>query len=334
MKKFLFFSLFIVVSGVMSSQDLHFSQFYNSPLNINPALTGIFNGDKRINLSYRNQWKDVPVEWMTFSASYDQKFYPKKERNSFFSGGLLFNYDRQGLSELNLSNLNVGVSYTSILNKNNLITIGGTLGFASRGFDPTSLTWDSQWNGFEFDPTAASGENFDADRISFFETSLGVNYRWQKSHRTKLDLGIGAFHIIEPGVAFYSADSKKLPMRISLSGAGSFMISDGFDIQLHGLAQFQDAYREYLVGALGIIHVSQKRGKEAELHLGVQYRTGASLAPTFAIQYKNLYGAISYDIDATEFNVPQDVRLGSLEIHFRTIISTPRPQRLKVCPIF
>ena len=63
---------------------------------------GIFNGDKRFVGSVRDQWRSVPVPWFTFSASYDQKIYGNSE-NGFFGFGLLFNYDRQGDSRLNLS---------------------------------------------------------------------------------------------------------------------------------------------------------------------------------------------------------------------------------------
>ena len=81
------------------AQDLHFSQFQASPLNHNPALTGIFNGDKRFSASYRNQWFSVPVDYLTFSGSYDMKFRPDGAR-SFWSAGAVFNYDRAGDSKL------------------------------------------------------------------------------------------------------------------------------------------------------------------------------------------------------------------------------------------
>ena len=98
------------------AQDLHYSQFYNSPLNTNPALIGIFNGDQRFNLSYRNQWKFVPVTWTTFSLAYDRKYYLEDDKHFFRFWGNL-NYDRQGDSKLTLTGINVGASYTRKLTK-------------------------------------------------------------------------------------------------------------------------------------------------------------------------------------------------------------------------
>ena len=92
-------------------QDLHFSQFQNSPLNHNPALTGIFSGDQRFAANYRHQWFSVPVEYLTFSASYDQKFR-RDGANSFWSAGALFNYDRAGDANLAMAHLALNGSYT------------------------------------------------------------------------------------------------------------------------------------------------------------------------------------------------------------------------------
>lgn len=335
MKRFILFLLFVIFAGALWAQDIHYSQFYNSPLNINPAKTGIFNGDKRLNLSYRNQWSPI-VPWTTFSGSYDMKFYPKKDRKYFFSGGALLNYDSQGsIADLDLFNLNLSGSYTYILNDRNLLTGGLLLGIGNRAFDPSSLTWDSQWNGRNFDPSLPQ-EFLNVESKTFLESGLGLNYRWQKTKRTKLDLGLGVYHLFTPNIAFANTDDITLPRRFSLTGEGSFMLTNKLDIQLQAMGQFQGDYREYQFGGLGKIYVNQNRGKELEVHLGLGYRTSKSLFPIFAVQYKNFYGSINYDIDLSNFDQdgihsnPQ-----TLEMHFTYIITNVKPfKKVKVCPIF
>lgn len=331
MKRFLFV-LFVFSAVVGYGQDIHYSQFYNAPLVLNPAKTGIFNGDRRMLFSYKNQWSSVPVPWRTFTGSYDMKFYPKNSNDHFFSGGVVFNYDRQGDSRLSLTNLNLLGSYTRILNENNLLTFGLTLGYASRGFDGGSLTWDSQWDGTVLN-TSLPGETINVDQINFIENALGINYRWQKSSRTKLDIGLGAYHFIEPNVAFTSNDIK-LPRRINLTGVGSFQLSDDLDIQLNALAQYQGEFEEYIIGGLFKYHLDQTPGNEWQLHAGLGYRTRKTLFPTVALQHKNMYVSASYDIDLSEFDEHTNNR-GGFEIHFRYIwAAPPAPRRVKVCPIF
>jgi len=73
----LLLGLFLVLGNIdeTNAQDIHFSQFYHSPQNINPSLTGVFNGHQRFIGNYRSQWNSVPVSYMTFSGAYDMKFY-------------------------------------------------------------------------------------------------------------------------------------------------------------------------------------------------------------------------------------------------------------------
>ena len=53
------------------SQDVHFSQYNGSVINLNPAFTGFFDGDYRVNGIYRSQWTTVPVPYRSFSIAAD-----------------------------------------------------------------------------------------------------------------------------------------------------------------------------------------------------------------------------------------------------------------------
>lgn len=317
-------------------QDFHYSQFYNQPLAFNPALTGIYNGDERISGSIRDQWRSVPVPWFNFSVGYDRKFYPKKSDNGFFGGGLYFNYDVQGDSKLRLANINLSGSYTRILNQRNLLTIGAALGYSSRGFNPTDLTWDRYWDeqSFVVDPSRGSGETFEFETLSFIETALGLNYRWQKSARTKLDIGIGGFHLTTPSAKYISATSAQdLPIRLSLYGIYSRELTDKLDLQLDALYQKQDAYNELLFGGYLNFYLNQQRGKEFQFRVGLGYRTRKAIYPKLGIEFNNIFIAGSYDIYMTDFT--REHGGGGPELHIRYIIKHVKPLgKFKVCPIF
>lgn len=334
--RILILGLFFISLVKINAQDLHYSQFYNSPQNINPALTGIFKGDHRFTLSMRDQWRFVPVPWFTLSGSYDRQYYFPKNDKHFLGLGAFFNHDRQGDSKLNLSSLNLSGSYHRILTPNHIVSGGLTLGFASRGFNSQTLTWDKQWNGDIFNGALPSGESFsDLERINFLESGVGFNYRYQRDSRTHLDVGISSLHLIKPKQSFYSANSVKLPRRISISAIGNIKIVNSFDIQLHALHQIQGEYKETLFGGLGKIYLSQKRGKEVQVHVGLGYRTAKSLIPTMAIQYNNVYASLSYDVDTNEFNQILNSNKGGPEIHVRYIIANVKSLReVKVCPIY
>lgn len=323
----------LAFSFKISAQDLHYSQFYNSPLNLNPATTGVFNGDKRFSLSFRDQWRFVPVPWTTFSLAYDFKKYLADDKH-FLGLGANLNYDRQGDSKLTLTGLNIAGSYNRSLNANNIVSGGLMIGYNTRAFNSDNLTWDKQWNGVFFDPDAASGEVNNTRRIGLFELAAGVNYRWQKSERTKVDVGIGGYHINQPSASF-SSNKESLPIHLTFSTVGNVMVTNQLDVQLSAMRQSQEKYNETLLGGLIKFYVNQKRGKETQIHVGAGYRTAGSIIPTFAVQYNEWYASFSYDLDSNQFNDITSSNRGGPEFHLRYIIKNVRPLKdRKNCPIY
>jgi len=333
----LFLAGFLLTCKSVSAQDFHYSQFYNASYNVNPALTGFFNGDERFSGSIRDQWRNVPVPWFNFGIGYDRKFYPKRAKRGFFGAGASLNYDVQGTAQLKLTNINLSGSYSRILNHKNIVTIGGLIGFASRGFDPEGLTWDRQWDPdrFVFNPGGASGETFLYTRFSFMETGLGLNYRWQRSSRTKLDLGVGGWHLTTPKARFNegTTDGQDLPLRLSFYGVFSIELTDNLDLQLDALHQRQRSYDELLFGGYLNLYLNENRGKEFQVRLGVGYRTRKAVFPKIGIEFNNFFIAGSYDIYLTEFT--REHGGGGPELHLRYIIKHVKPQgKFKACPIF
>src|SRR5579872_410057 len=97
----------VTFNVVVNGQSMHYSQFYNAPLLVNPANTALMpDDDYRGGLNYRNQWAVVPVPYNTFSAFADCKIYSKKQeeqRNNWLGVGLAFFNDKAGDGNLSLS---------------------------------------------------------------------------------------------------------------------------------------------------------------------------------------------------------------------------------------
>ena len=328
---------FMIALAATEAQDLHHSQFYTSPLNTNPGLTGVFNGDYRAAINYRAQWfvKDL-VRYSTISANADMKFFPKAhDAQGFWSAGLLFNYDQAGESRLSLAHIGLTGSYTRALNENNLFTLGALVGFGQRRFHTDDLIWDEQWVNGQYNPNADPMEDFSNTSNGFLDIGAGVNYRLQKSARTNLNLGLGVFHINQPDQTFFAQSAtEELPRRWAASMMGSLQLSESIDIMLHGLFQRQGEYQEILVGGYGRLHVNQQRGKEFALLIGFVTRPDDALTPKFAIQYTNWYAGFSYDVNNSEFRQATNRRGGpEFSLVYRYTTVKPLPQ-FKNCPIF
>src|SRR6187549_3455021 len=71
MRKLFILTVAVFVSFFAQAQDPHFSQFFASPLTLNPAFTGKFDGQFRLAANHRDQWPSIPKAYVTTSASVD-----------------------------------------------------------------------------------------------------------------------------------------------------------------------------------------------------------------------------------------------------------------------
>ena len=233
--------LFLILMPLSSlAQDIHFSQYYNSPATLNPALTGIFRGDIRFYGTYRSQWNAALVPYKTFHAAVDGKlFNPRNEKGFFSLGGQLYN-DEAGDSNLSMNHVGMSVSYTLALDSENFLTFGVSGGVSLRTFEMGGLTWNNQFAGDAFDPSRSSGENFDNDTKVFPDFGAGVNWHGQKTgKRSRLDVGAAVYHFTQPDQSFYNNDKAKMPMRFSVYILPTLQINQNSDLVFHGTAQIQ-----------------------------------------------------------------------------------------------
>lgn len=329
----------LLLSGLtLKAQDIHFSQFQNAMMNINPGQTGVFNGDQRFTAIIRDQWRSVPVPYLTVGAAYDQRLTSYKFRERFFGVGGSFFYDRAGDSRKSLVNLNLHGSYSQILNPRNIISGGIGMGVVHRSFDEEDLTWFDQWDGDRHRPDWSSGENFDADNILFLDLSVGINYRYQVTSRTWINIGGGAFHLTTPDQQFHidniHGEDTNLPVRWNGNLTSSFQLTQGIDIMINGLYQAHGTYRKLVGNGIVRLYINNQPGRHYILDLGCGLRHEDSFFPIVGFQYNNWYLSASYDINTSFFDIATDGR-GGPEISVRYIYAKPTPpSEFKKCPVY
>src|SRR5215218_9074098 len=114
--KSFFYLLITFFSNSVFSQDIHFSQFFETPLLRNPALAGIFSGDLRIQAVYRTQWGSVTVPYQTGSVNAEYKL-PMGSSNDFLSIGGQVLYDKAGTVALTATHILPTVNYHKSLSE-------------------------------------------------------------------------------------------------------------------------------------------------------------------------------------------------------------------------
>ena len=185
------FTAFIAVTlpNTIIAQDLHYSQYFNSSLNLNPALTAYTQANYRLTLNNRTQWASVTVPYKNFSASFDMKLFNRKKKGDFFGIGVLFNKDEAGDSKYGTTQAGLSLSWVKALNKrkSQLLSIGLQGAYYQRSIDYTQLYFPEQWNGTTSNIGSSNSEHFTVNQFSFFDISAGIHWFWAASNRLKFN---------------------------------------------------------------------------------------------------------------------------------------------------
>lgn len=254
----------------LSAQDIHFSQFYMSPLNLNPAMTGVMNSQVRVIGNYRNQWASVLKSnaFSTYSVSYDQKI--AVGRYDYFGIGGTFWGDKAGQSDFKTLQGKMSASYSKRMggyrSKSHYLVVGVEGGVSQRSIDFLNLRWGSQHDGEGgFDATAISGENFDRDNFLFADISAGLMWFTVFDEYSNFYVG-GAFsHLNRANQSFDSEQDIPLYSKFTIHAGAELMGQSRVGLVPGMVAFFQGPSFELNAGtSLKFLMGGRKRSKNAD----------------------------------------------------------------------
>lgn len=181
------------------AQDIHFSDFYASPLNLNPALCGMHKGSIRISAIYRDQYRSVAVPYQTFSlgidASKDNMFGLK---NTFGYGGLL-TFDQAGDAEYQNFHFVLPFSVQVHTNRGkNTFSAGLGIGCQISSITYEHLKFIDQYNGSYYEPDLPNNENFEQNSIFMPSVTAGgvMNVSYNRFNRAIA--GFSVYNLVPP----------------------------------------------------------------------------------------------------------------------------------------
>jgi type IX secretion system PorP/SprF family membrane protein len=327
-----FFAL-LLCSLPLAGQDLHFSQFYHHPMQLNPASTGIFKGNLRAAGLYRAQWQSVPVNYQTFAAAVDWKAL-RRDKDLLAVGFSLAN-DQAGDAGLSWTQVGATASVAHALGASQAISAGFGISVAQRAFDISGLTFKNQWAGDVFDPSRPTKEPFGARGNFFPSLSAGLNWHFERPEsRTRLDIGAGATHLNRPVVSLGDFEGERLPLRVTFCANASLQMQKLLDAVFFAAAQEMARSREIIFGG-GIRRVlTTGIANETAVQATLALRIGDALVPAVQVERNAWTIGLSYDWNISEFEVATGGR-GGIEIAaVYRLVPVPPLKTVRACPIF
>ena len=298
-KIFLLMLLGMQLVNSLPAQDLHFSQFFNSPLSTNPANTGFIpDADYRLGAHYRNQYSSIlSSPYKTISVFGDAQLLRNKIENGWLGIGGLILSDVAGSGGLRSTKIYGSLAYHQQLGNSSLLSAGFNVGWANKCIDISKLSFPDQFDGKFFDNTLPSSVVLNANSVSYLDIQAGLNYAYFPTEDIYINGGYSIHHVNGPQETFFSgvADSSRISMRHIGFANALIKLNDRVIINPNIFYTNQAKSSELVLGLNANYNLSGEGG-EMQLIAGIYYRAGDAVIPMVGFELKNIRFTFSYDV--------------------------------------
>lgn len=336
--------------GNVYAQDIHFSQFYSSPLTLNPAMTGNIAEHYRANFTYRNQWASIPAPYSTVAASFDVSLLGCQLGTDHIGVGIALVNDRAGDGALNDLTAMLSAAYHKALDQDRryILSLGAQMAFTQKSLNIARLYFQSQIDeGYVFNSGLANLEPFQNNSFNYLDFRAGGMFTAAVNETVNLYAGAAYFHLSKPEETFLvdgvnQAADKLLDPRIVFHGGGSFFLGEKFSLSPSLLFMSQTGARDLVFGTAFGYHFDQggrryKRNSSdnSAIYLGGWYRLDDAIIFNIGIDYQAFKFGFSYDVNVSDLRAAS-LGQGALELtlSYSGIMSECKRRTPTYCPRF
>lgn len=334
-KLFLAFTIFCV-SVVATAQDPHFSQFFASPLTLNPALTGKFDGTLRASGNYRNQLPTFNNVYITSTLSVDfsilNKVLPETDT---WGVGVIALTDKAGAGVLTSNYIGISTAYHKALNENGYSQIGiGFQGmYGQKRINYSKLYFQDQLTPFGFDLSVPSADiaNIIIPNINYLDVNAGIIYTLSTTDKNNFYLGASMYHINRPKESFKGGNFNVNP-RTTISAGGYFPVSENLTLHTSGIYQVQGKTTETMLGGAIAASLNNDERNPTNVYGGLWMRVKDAIIPYIGLEFAGMRIGASYDVNTSSLKSGSQSR-GGMELSL-IYIKKPADGKNLPCPKF
>jgi type IX secretion system PorP/SprF family membrane protein len=309
----IFILTLILITGDIHAQDPHFSQFFVSPLALNPAYAGKFDGTYRFSGNFKKQWPLINNAFTSGAAAIDFPLLSNRitEMDTWGVGLMAIN-DRSGNGILNNSFYSISTAYTKSLDENGFhqITLGFQGSFASKRLNLANANLEDELTAFGFTGVTSESFNGSSFSINYADLNAGFMYALSTNGQNSFFIGTSVYHINRPAESF-NAGNYLLNPRTTIHGGGYLPSGINNNIHFSFMHQVQGASSETLIGGAYSTGFLSDTDRQTEIHAGLWIRVGDAVIPYLGAEFNQLRIGISHDINFSGLTRASYARGGS-----------------------
>lgn len=322
-------SLLVLVAFGASAQDIHFSQIQESPLWLNPANTGFFNGYFRAVANYRNQWASMGNAYQTMALSIDGNALKVRKNKAYAGLGLFVFNDRAGAAKIGTTQVQLHANAIVKASRKSKIAGGLYFGVNQNSATYSALTYGNQYTGKEIDQSLPTGEIVNYSSFVNADVGAGVNYEYSSATADmvrddifSLKVGAAVHHINKPVQRFSTGSTYRVPMRFVGNVQARIDLPDTKLSLLPSVVYLQQASAMEVIAGMHLRFRFKNGTKltgnrtEAGLNIGLYYRLQDAIVPQINLDMGKYAIGVSYDYTVSKYSQVSK-GMGGFEVYLK-----------------
>lgn len=297
------------------AQDIHFSDYLHSPLNLSPSQAGDFAGSYRFSGIYRWQYGTVSTPFQTIGLGIDTRSRRRRRRSTPTPGiGLQVNYDKAGSSRLSLLQIGIPIALHIPMDRGKTTLSPGVMpSMASRSLSTSGLQFPDQYVIDNPGGYVASQEDIASPDFTYFDIAVGLGIKHQITRKISAKAGFSAFNILRPAQDFTGTDNTRLPIRNCIHSSVSIRAASMLDIVPNGKFQFQSTQQEYQFGCLAVHYFDNVSIPMMSYGMWFRSRSSDAIVLNAGVVYEDFSIGFSYDINISSLSTASNT-VGAFEV--------------------
>ncbi len=326
---------FLIASSMLAgidakAQDVHFTQFNATPMIINPAFTGAFQGEYRVSAIYRDQWRAAlgSSAFKTYAVSFDLPVIQDISIDDYLAVGAQLYNDRAGDGDLNNFSALASVAYHKFFGESGkaALTVGIQGGYASKNIDLSKLYFAGNFREGQLHPGLDPIYSNLTTRTGAALVNAGLAFSHAPSEKFSYVIGGGANNLTQPMESFQrKSATKDVGLGVRYTGQLGAMIGLGERLSLRPafLFQSQSAATELIGGAEFLYKLGDRFSPEApSVFLGGWYRHQDAAMATVGVEFNNFRIGAAYDFNTSGLRQSTN-GYGGFEVMIQYIAPSP-----------
>jgi type IX secretion system PorP/SprF family membrane protein len=312
---------FVALSA--QAQDVHFTQYFTSPLTLNPANTGLVNCDYRVAGNYRSQWASINSKpYTTATGSYDMALLKGKLGGDALGAGIMYMYDQSGTGALKNQTIGMSLAYHKAFgdpeDKPSVLSIGVQGYLVNKSINTKDLIFEDQWT-----PggtvLVATKEKFNSRDLSYADFNAGAMWTGYANEKSTYYVGGSFYHFTRPVESFLLVNNApKINSRLSLSAGGNIQMNDNMMLLASAMYQKQGPASELLLGAAAGFILNPAHDEfttNTVLNIGTWYRLKDAICPYVSFNWGRNKLGFTYDVTVSGLSAANKSQ-GAMEVSY------------------